>query len=629
MHTPTFQHNLEALATRAPDLARRLATHTIEQSNRFEIFTTVEKVPGLAAVSSTGEKIPLHHPQQPLTEVAAWLKGLPKECFHNTNVLILGVGLAYHIHQFVQCADPETLITVTEPDCDLFAAVLGRIDLSPLLGSDRVTWHVGLSPHEIVREFSEGPLRHRLAGQGLQLLSLPGFRAYYADYLRTLTEEIQAGLIEVQIKHRTIRLQARIILKNVLENLPAVMEAPGVTSLRSLGAGMPAFVVAPGPTLVDQLSTLRTAFRKGFVIAVDTAARILRREGVPYHFVVAVDHTDLNRLHFDNAADDPGWLAAYPGLHPSIPALYPRRSFFFDHLGSTRDTIRASPLLEFLGLSNRLGSLLSLGSTTDAAYHLARHLACCPIVLVGADMAFPGKRFYAAGAMQEETDVDSPHTQKQYLVPDNRGGQVTTSHIYRMFRDNLSEVIRCTGGLVYNTSMEGAAIQGVSPVNLKEFVEKTADVEPCLPDIGSQSTGDIVIPRIEGILEGFDEDRLVLRRWEKEARRVDVRDRAKFQSRIVPILKEIAEALETRDSIRLAASQAEGSASEILGQVHGVGLLGGTGSRENDVAKDRIVKWIREIRDGVDFSTPLFRETLHKLQIVREGEAPAEPSSSK
>jgi hypothetical protein len=610
---PIFQRNLAALSMRAPELARRLAVHVTEQPGRFRLVATEEKVPSLMTVISSGQSLPLHHPRQPLAETAAWLARLPGECFRSGNILILGVGLAYHVHQLASRADAETLITAAEPDLDLFAEVLKRIDLSALLSSPRITWLVGLSPQETVRQLSTGQTQHRLAGQGLQLLSLPGFRTYYAEYLRTLTQEIRSGLIEVGIKSRTARLQARDITKNILENLPAVVEAPGVVSLRSIGAGMPAFVVAPGPSLTDRLDTLREAARKGFVVAVDTAARILRRHGIPYHFVVALDYTDLNRLHFDNAVDDATWLVAYPGVHPAIPALYLGKTIFYDHVGNAQGTARASPLLELLGLSGRLGSLISGGSTTDAAYHLARCLGCCPIVLVGVDMAFPGERFYAAGAMQDETPIENPHISCQYLVPNNRGGQVSTSHIYRLFCNQLAETIRSTGGLVYNTSWEGAAIPGVSMIDLSQFMAMSPDGTLRIPALPHRSARNMVTTRLQQILVGMEEDQRTLRRWDKEIRRISTQDGQKFRRRLVPVLKGIAEALKGRDSMRLAASLAEASASEILGQVGGVGLLGGQSAHENEVAKERLRRWFREIQEGIAFVAPLVREAVRRI----------------
>jgi len=429
-----------------------------------------------------------------------------------------------------------------------------------------------------------------------------------------LAQEIQAALGEVQVRQRTIRTQAGLILRNILENLPRVVQSPGVSELRAVGVGVPAFVVAPGPTLTEHLERLREASRKGYIIAVDTAARILRREGIDYHLVVSVDHTDLNRLHFDNVREDSGFLVSYPGVHPSIPALYGGSAFFFDHLGATDRPIRASLLLELLGLSDRLGSLISLGSTTDCAYHLARIMGCCPIVLVGTDLSFPGERFYAAGAMQEEVDLESPHTSAQYLVPNNRGGQVRTSHLYRMFCANLGELIRATGGLVYNTSLDGAQISGTVPMPFEEILDRACDVRAEVPSVQPNTDNKETTRRIARIVAEIESDRNRLKQWEKEARRVDTRDTRKFRQRMIPVLKQVAEALETCPGIRLAASQAEGSAAEILGHVHGIGLMGGTDSSTNDKARDQIVKWIREMREGMESIAPLLEKASQKLR---------------
>ncbi len=612
MSNSILQTNLEALSSRCPDTARRVADCPIQDPKRIQLVGSREQAPGLLVCNPAGRRIPLHNPQQPLSEAVLWVKSLPKEVLRGANVLILGIGLAYHIRQFLKESSPEARIVLVEPDREVLRFVLENVDLSSVMSAENTLWLAGLSPQQVVQRLQSGQEGHRFAGQGLQLLSLAGFRTYYEEYFASLVEEIQAGLVEAQVRHRTIRLQARDILCNILENLPHVLDAPGVSSLRSLGAGLPAFVVAPGPSLERNLDLLRQANRKGYVIAVDTAARILRREQVPYHCVVTVDHTELNRDHFDNADDDQASLVAYPGVNASIPALYRDRCYFYDHLGDIEKDVRASVLLETLGVSDRLGSLISLGSTTDTAYHLARHMACSPIVFVGVDLAFPGDRFYAKGAMQEEKRVDSPHTSRQYTVTDNRGNEVTTSHIYRLFGRQLGDLIRSTGGLVYNTSLEGAQIAHTTVLDLETVLGKLPNRElPVLPSSGRQINRDVA-GKLESILTMMKEERRLVRPWEKEIRRLDVRNDQKFRQRMLPVLKEIAVGLNERESLQLAASLAEGSASQILGQVDGVGLLGG-GLDANDVARERVLKWVREVREGIDFAVPVIEKAIRSL----------------
>ncbi|HQP98913.1 MAG TPA: DUF115 domain-containing protein [bacterium] len=614
MPNSIFRRNLSALSLCAADTAQKLSAYVPTNRRAYRLVPSQENVPTLLVEMEPGRILPLHHPNRPLVEVQSWLSGLPPEYFQNSNMLILGIGLAYPIHQFACHAGPETLITAVEPDMDLFATVLRQVDLSALFQSRNIHWLVGTTPRETARYLADGPERHRFAGQGIRILTLPGFQAYYSAYLAELAQEIQAALGEVQVRQRTVRTQAQLIFRNILENLSAVVQSPGVSELRAVGVGVPAFVVAPGPTLTEHLGRLREAGRKGYIIAVDTAARILRREGIPHHFVVSVDHTDLNRLHFDNVRENSAHLASYPGVHPSIPAWFGGRSFFFDHLGATDRPIRASSLLELLDLSDRLGSLVSLGSTTDCAYHLGRVMGCRPIVLIGTDLSFPGERFYAAGAMQEEVDLESPHTSAQYWVPNNRGGQVRTSHLYRMFCTNLGDLICSTGGLVYNTSLDGARISGTIPMPLTEILDHACDICPEIPSVKFNPDKRGTIRRIARIVDEISSDRNRLRRWEKEARRADTRDARRFQQRMIPVLKELAESLETCPGIRLAASQAEGSAAEILGHVHGIGLMGGTDSNANDKAKDQIVKWIREMREGMESIAPLLEKASQKLR---------------
>ena len=60
MANPIFDRNLAALSTHAPELARRLATHAACPSDRFQLLQTEENIPSLAAVTPSGEPLPLH-----------------------------------------------------------------------------------------------------------------------------------------------------------------------------------------------------------------------------------------------------------------------------------------------------------------------------------------------------------------------------------------------------------------------------------------------------------------------------------------------------------------------------------------------------------------------------------------
>ena len=188
---------------------------------------------------------------------------------------------------------------------------------------------------------------------------------------------------------------ARYLL-NTLHNLPAIATEPGVSRLAGCARGLPAVIVAAGPSLDASIPALREVAGKVVMLAVDTALRPLLAAGIHPHAVVAVDPSEANGRHLtDLASCDETYFVSEGSIDPPAVEAFRGRTFFFDVSDH-----QPWPWLREIGVEG--GRLRAWGSVLTSAFDLALTIGANPIVFVGADLSYPQERPYCRGVSFEE-----------------------------------------------------------------------------------------------------------------------------------------------------------------------------------------------------------------------------------
>jgi len=186
---------------------------------------------------------------------------------------------------------------------------------------------------------------------------------------------------------------ARYLL-HTLANAPRLARESDAGALAGLFPGLPAIVVAAGPSLDRNVHDLALVRDRAVIVACDTAARPLIAAGIEPTFIVASDSSRANAGHLSSLPPSRSWLVAEGSLHPSAFVHFDRRVFAFrvsDHA--------PWPWLREIDLDRV--RLDTWGSVATTAYSLAHALGCDPVVLAGADFAFTGERPYCRGTSFE------------------------------------------------------------------------------------------------------------------------------------------------------------------------------------------------------------------------------------
>lgn len=614
---PFWQKNLSALERTNPPLAERLVSYQ-QPITRYIAARANDGSPVLGVSLESGKIAALCMTNNPQQEAEEWALGLDPTILKCGHVMLVGFGSGYHPLYLYRLSDSRTTIWIVEPDLVLLKAVLNLMDFTPLLSSPRVHLAVGLPAEEVPRMLFQGASANRMRAQGIQMLYTGISKYMYRQYIDDIKRSMEVTIATEGLKFRTSEIQGETILRNVLANLPYVLKAAPCQRLIHQFVGCPALVIGPGPCLNDQISWLKKNHRRGIVICVDTAYRTLYRHEISVDLVCSLDFTELNAKHYDTISRPEAFLLAFPGIDPSIMRRFEGRTYLFDHAGSVRDSSRATPLLKVMQSLGPVCDLVSYGSTSHIAYHIARRMGCSPIVLLGHDLSFPGSKWYVDGVMQNELRQPEREREELLEVRSNDGGTVYTSGLYKFYLDSFGELIHATGGSVINTSPHGARIECT--------VWRTLDqVARFLPDypLDKSALHRLLTPSLEDRSSRLKEE---IQAVTSQCRSVDKKIRrlieslesisphaTGFRGEMIKTMKGFTHLLnEEPVALKLAIPLCVRQTLALLGALDQVDLFGGDTPAMNQQAHARCIEFLADFDKAIRVNIEEFQTTLDR-----------------
>ncbi|MBN1835428.1 MAG: DUF115 domain-containing protein, partial [Spirochaetales bacterium] len=310
-----------------------------------------------------------------------------------TAAVFYGFGLGYQVEAFRRLR-PGVPAVVIEPEIGAFLQALETRELASILGAPEVFWHVGDGPEAAVMTLDALPLGR------MRVFRLPAAAPESAEYFRRVDAAVRSLLDRREVNLNTLNRFGRLWLRNLTANLREFVLCPGVEGLRGSFDGVPALVLAAGPSLDRLLPELPRLRERTLLVAVDTSFGLCVAAGVEPDLLVTVDPQYWNTRHLDRVVVEKAVTVSESSAHPRLfrrpgpeAPLYFVSSFF--PLGRL--------LEEAVGARGRVGAG---GSVATTAWDLARLLGCRPVYMGGLDLGYPGSRTHCRGAFFEERAHD-------------------------------------------------------------------------------------------------------------------------------------------------------------------------------------------------------------------------------
>jgi hypothetical protein len=375
------EENLRLLAVHHPHAYRALKALAADASDRIRLVPTPSGAP-----TATVDGILLHSRYDPRRD--AVLQAEREIDAEATAVIVFGFGLGYGVEAARRRLPLSTLLVV-EPDARIFKAALFARNFSELLPDPRLLLHIGGEPEGLAPLLEGMPL-----ARPAFLRLRPEVERDPAPY-RAAEEVVHSWILRRDVNVNTLNRFGRLWVRNLCRNMKAFLDCPGVGALEGRFAGMPALMVAGGPSLDALLPHLREASRRALVVSVNTPLRPCREAGVEPDFTVVVDPQYWASRYMDWTTSTTGVVVAEPSAHPRAFRREGARFFLCSSLFPLGETLETA-----VGPKGKLGAG---GSVATSAWDLARLLGAAPLYTAGLDLGYPGLRTHCRGAYVEDS----------------------------------------------------------------------------------------------------------------------------------------------------------------------------------------------------------------------------------
>ncbi|MFB5166828.1 6-hydroxymethylpterin diphosphokinase MptE-like protein [Parageobacillus toebii] len=394
-------------------------------------------------------------------------EGLPNSFLRELYVIV-GIYGVEEIQYLIQNANPYSIFIVIEPTLSFFLSALQYKDLSHINKSN-VT--IVVSPIHLLSNIIEDLLKDEklFLAVNIKFYATYFYRTYDLGKFREIVKMF-SDILKYRLMSSGNSIEDSLIgMKHDLINLKYMINSRDVSKLKGAFQNVPAIVVSAGPSLDKNIKELKNAQGKCIMLAVDTIAEKLLKEGIVPDFICSIERVDevYNYFYKGKSFPEEVTLAGPPVLKPNI---------FEEFKGEMIIPLRKNVaqyywLNKFLGLNK--DSFVSMGlSCAHVAFGLAAHFGASPIILVGQDLAYAedGQKTHSSGTIYDKGYI-VPRT-KTFKVNGYYGGQVESSEIWNHFRKWFEQEILRQNLFVINATEGGSKIEHTLQMPLKETIEK-------------------------------------------------------------------------------------------------------------------------------------------------------------
>ncbi|EON70443.1 motility associated factor glycosyltransferase family protein [Lysinibacillus sphaericus] len=386
-------------------------------------------------------------------------------------IFVFGINSIGELNWLNRGKHKESVVVIIEPNPTFFSYALSNKDLRSIFKKDNVLLFVD-DKIENLNLFLQGVFYEFKYLQYLKNTSVY-FTYFYRNYELDKTKSIVTVLRQViatllfsignDIEDNLIGLERNI------SNLPYIKQSKNIAKFKDMYAGIPAIIVAAGPSLNKNIHELKNA--RAIIIAVDTIAGKLLKEGIIPDFICSIErlsevydyfYKDLD-LPITTAIVGPPVLDSRVFKNTQSPIIIP----FKEGVAETKW------MQQVLKLPSE--TVISMGySCANLAFSMAHHLGCSPIVFVGQDLAF-GKDMKETHAAGTKYDEHSTTNKSQPFVEWTNGyhnDQVKTTKIWLQFKMWFEQHIAENGLFAIDATEGGARINYTEQMPLKEAIAK-------------------------------------------------------------------------------------------------------------------------------------------------------------
>lgn len=391
------------------------------------------------------------------------LKMLGDEWNNKSTVWILfGFGFGYMLEKILATVGEKTNVVIIEPNEDLLKEQIEICNLEKLKTLKNIRFISGIPTVEF-----KNILRNAIPETEFNNINIRAIEKYlvmYNSYYKLILEYINEVKNQIEVSFYTSLKNEEVCTKNTIKNRQALLDTYDFSNHRNKYRNVPALIVGAGPSLAKNIDQI--AKFKGIIIVMGRTMTPIIERGITPDFVVSLDPFDViydtfNKYKVHNIPLITLSTSNYKVVEGSKG---PRYFLYNNVITSELLRIKVNPCLALYG------------SVSTLCLSAASYMGCNPIVFVGQDLAYTGKKRHSELALKNGKDKEVNEETGNCLpqVRGYNGETLETSYVWISIMKWIENFIENNRENVtyINATEDGAYINGALHIPLKETIEK-------------------------------------------------------------------------------------------------------------------------------------------------------------
>lgn len=375
-------------------------------------------------------------------------------------VFLFGLGLGYELREMKKI-NPKKVYFVVEPDFEIFRCNLMVNDIQPVM--KEINLFVGNNENQIIHALNY--IIDKYKSIKIQFVVLPPYKVLYKELWDKIENQLRKLLNGYLVAINTNNSQQKKWVRNYVMNLDYISNTYPLEKLRKSFKDKPAIIVGAGPSLEENIETLKLVQNKAVIAAVGSGAGILESNGIRAHIIGAMDGSKAEEKIFNGLKYNADSMLFYSSqVYYNVPKLINGPKFLMNQV----------EMDEYLHkkLNWKYIARYSGPSIANVITHNLSELGCNPIIILGQDMCYSKNKLYAEGAKhKKEFTLQQLENNPAYIkAVNNKGDEVYTTPAFMSFKYESEGIIKNHPRIVYlNGTSHGIAIDGAQNIDFNEY----------------------------------------------------------------------------------------------------------------------------------------------------------------
>lgn len=398
--------------------------------------------------------------------VKCWADGVEEINFRGI-VIMNGISNMMYAREMLKRLGKDNILVLFEPDPAILVKVIEETDVSDILEDDRVFIFANDINMTFFRQYF-GILFEYDRINYSKILTLPNYGMLFPDEIGEFEELCEKELIAIHTDKNTYIHLGEEINDNHIDNIWSSIFSSSIDELKKTIdktdiKGVPAIIVAAGPSLDKNIELVREAKGKALIVAVDSAIKAMMARDIIPDLLVTIDSHKPMSLFEDERIE----------YIPLVICMQSRVEILQKHKGKMFMSANMSYIKSiYRQLGTDLSVLSTGGSVANNAFSLVKFLGFKTIIFIGQDLAFTDNKKHVKNAYTE-TAVGEDESEEYIEIEDQNGDPILTFRNFKLYRDWFESEIRDNPDLhVINATEGGAKIHGTEIITFREAIDK-------------------------------------------------------------------------------------------------------------------------------------------------------------